>query len=45
MNLGDGEKSAKMVDNLKSIDIPAEENKLKDVRNLILIKCYLINSG
>ena len=33
MNHGHGDKSAKTVDNLQSIDVPAQEKMLLDVRN------------
>ena len=45
MNHGDEEKSAKTVENLKRIDIPAQETLLLDVRNPVLTRCNFINPG
>ena len=45
MNHGHGDKSAKTVDNLQSINVPVQEKMLLDVRNFELQKMLLINSG
>ena len=41
MNHGHGDKSPKTVDNLQSIDVPAQEKMLLDVRNFELKKNVL----
>ena len=45
MNHGHGDKSAKTVDNLQSINVPVQEKMLLDVRNFELKKCSWLIQG